>query len=86
MKQVSWNFLCLFHNFPWPRKKEPAAQFVVHDSYELAVLNLVHDTVVAGNPGRDRTSTAARTARAGVNGLYYAGNRPRASFMEQPLV
>ncbi len=39
---------------------EPVAQFVVPECYVPAVLNLVHDTVVAGHPGRERTLTAAR--------------------------
>ncbi len=30
-------------------------------SRAVAVLNLVHDTVVAGHPGRERTFAAART-------------------------
>ncbi len=44
----------------WPRKKEPVAQFVVTECFIPAVLNLVHDTVVAGHPGRERTLAAAR--------------------------
>ncbi len=44
----------------WPRKKEPVAQFVVPECYVPAVLNLVHDTVVTGHPGRERTLAAAR--------------------------
>ncbi len=44
----------------WPRKKEPVAQFVVPECYVVAVLNLVHDTVVAGHPERERTLAAAR--------------------------
>ncbi len=44
----------------WPRKKEPVAQFVVPECYVPAVLNLVHDTVVAGHPGSERTLAAAR--------------------------
>ncbi len=36
----------------WHRKKEPVAQFVVPECYVPAVLNFVHDTVVAGHPGR----------------------------------
>ncbi len=45
---------------PQPRKKEPVAQFVVPECYVPAVLNLVHDTVVVGHPGRERTLTATR--------------------------
>ncbi len=44
----------------WPRKKEPVAQFVVPECYVPAVLNLVHDTVVACHPGRECTLAAAR--------------------------
>ncbi len=44
----------------WPCKKDPVAQFLVPECYVPAVLNLVHDTVVAGHPGRKPTLTAAR--------------------------
>ncbi len=44
----------------WPCKKEPVAQFVVPECYVPAVLNLVHDTVVAGHPGWEHTLAAAR--------------------------
>ncbi len=44
----------------WPRKKEPVAQFVVPECLVPAVLNLVHDTVVAGHSARERTFAAAR--------------------------
>ncbi len=37
----------------WARKKEPVAQFVVPECYVPAVLNLVHDAVFTGHPGRD---------------------------------
>ncbi len=43
-----------------PRTKEPVAQFVVPECYVPAVLNLVHDTVVAGHAGRERTLAVAR--------------------------
>ncbi len=43
----------------WSRKKETVAQFVVPEKLVPAVLNLVHDTVVAGHPGRERTLAAA---------------------------
>ncbi len=49
-------FLCRY----WPSKKEPVAKLVVPECYVPAVLNLVHDTVVAGHPGRERTLAAAR--------------------------
>ncbi len=35
-------------------------QFVVPECYIPAMLNLVHDTVVAGHPGRECTLAAAR--------------------------
>ena len=44
----------------WPTKREPVAQYVIPESYVPTVLNLVHDTVVAGHPGKERTLTAAR--------------------------
>ncbi len=44
----------------WAHKRESVAQFVIPECYVLAVLNLVHDTVIAGHPGRERTSTAAQ--------------------------
>ncbi len=37
-----------------------ACQLVVPECYVPAVLNLMHDTVVAGHPGRERTLAAAR--------------------------
>ncbi len=43
----------------WPRKKEPVSQFAVPEKLVPAVLNLVHDTVVAGHPGRERILAAA---------------------------
>ncbi len=44
----------------WPHKRESVAQFVIPEYYVPAVLNLVHDTVIAGHPGREHTLTAAR--------------------------
>ena len=44
----------------WPRKKESVAQFVIPECYVPAVLNLVHDAVIAGHPEREGTLTAAR--------------------------
>ncbi len=44
----------------WPHKKEFVAQFVIPERYVPAALNLVHDAVIAGHPGRERTLTAAR--------------------------
>ncbi len=45
----------------WPRKRKSVAQFVVPECYVPSVLNLAHDTVIAGHPGRESTLTAART-------------------------
>ncbi len=71
IKQVSRHYLCLFQKFSClrtgscvaigPAIKEPVAQFVVPECYVPAVLNLVHDMVVTGHPGRERTLAAART-------------------------
>ncbi len=36
----------------WPRIKESVAQFVIPEKLEPVVLNFVHDTVVAGHPGK----------------------------------
>ncbi len=44
----------------WPHKRDSVAQFVIPECYVAAVLNLVHDTVIAGHPGRERTLTAAK--------------------------
>ncbi|RUM30633.1 MAG: hypothetical protein DSY32_02035 [Aquifex sp.] len=44
----------------WPLKKEPVAQFVITESYIPVVLKLVHDSVIAGHPGKERTLSAAR--------------------------
>merc|ERR1712035_245553 len=44
----------------WPQKKEPVAQFVINESYVRVVLRLVHDEVIAGHPGKERTLSAAR--------------------------
>ncbi len=44
----------------WFRKKEPVAQFVVPERYVPAVLNSVHDTLVADHPGRECTLAAVR--------------------------
>ncbi len=44
----------------WPRKKESVAQFVIPKCYVPVVLNLVHNTAIAGHPGRERILTAAR--------------------------
>ncbi len=45
----------------WPNKKEPVAQYVIPECYVPAVLHLlVHDSVIAGHPGRECTLNAAR--------------------------
>ncbi len=44
----------------WPNKKEPVAQYVIPECYVPAILHLVHDSVIAGHPGRERMLTAAR--------------------------
>ncbi len=44
----------------WPYKRESVAQLVIPQCYVPAVPNLVHDMVIAGHPGRERTLTAAR--------------------------
>ncbi len=46
----------------WPCKKQPVVQFVIHECYVPAVLTLVHDTVIAGHRGKERTRTAARNS------------------------
>ena len=40
--------------------KDPMTQFVITDSYVPRVLELIHDTVLAGHPGKKRTLSAAR--------------------------
>ena len=35
-------------------------QFVITESYVPRILELIHDTVLAGHPGKERTLTAAR--------------------------
>ncbi len=44
----------------WTRKKESVAQIVIPECYVPAVLMIVHDGVIAGHPGKERTLTAAR--------------------------
>ncbi len=36
------------------------AQYIIPECYVPAVLHLVHDSVIAGHPGRERTLTATR--------------------------
>ncbi len=44
----------------WLNKKEAVAQYVIPECYVPAVLHLVHDSVIAGHPGRERKLTATR--------------------------
>ncbi len=44
----------------WSNKKHQVNQAVIPDSLVSAVLRMVHDAVIAGHPGKDRTLTAAR--------------------------
>ena len=44
----------------WAEKAETVEQFVIPEIYVPVVLRLIHDTPIAGHPGRDRTLTAAR--------------------------
>ena len=44
----------------WPAKKSGVVQYVVPECFVPAVLHLVHDAVLAGHPGKERTLTAAR--------------------------
>ncbi len=43
-----------------PHKQEPVSQLVITESHVPTILNLVHDDVLAGHPGRERTLIAAR--------------------------
>ncbi len=44
----------------WPSKKQAVPQFVIPECYIPTVLKLVHDAVIAGHPGKERT--LARTS------------------------
>ena len=44
----------------WPNKRHPVTQFVIPEVYVPTVLRMVHDTAVAGHPGKERTLAAAR--------------------------
>ncbi len=44
----------------WLNKKELVVQHVIPECHVPAVVHLVHDSVIAGHPGRERTLTAAR--------------------------
>ncbi len=43
----------------WAHKKESVAQVVIPEYYAPGVLQLVHDGVIAGHPGKERTHTSA---------------------------
>ena len=43
-----------------PHKTEPVTQLVIPESYVSTILHLLHDDVIAGHPGRERTLIAAR--------------------------
>ncbi len=45
----------------WCNKKETVEQYIIPESLVPAVLLLVHDAVIAGHPGQERTLNAART-------------------------
>ncbi len=44
----------------WPGKRSSVDQLVIPDTLVPAVLRMVHDAVIAGHPGKERTLTAAR--------------------------
>ncbi len=44
----------------WSNKKHQVNQMVISDSLVPAVLRMVHDAVIAGHPGKERTLTAAQ--------------------------
>ncbi len=44
----------------WPNKKQPVDQVMIPDSLVSVILRMVHDAVIAGHPGKERTLTAAR--------------------------
>ena len=41
-------------------KKDPVSHFVIPEEYVPVILRLVHDEVIAGHPGKERTLHAAR--------------------------
>ncbi len=43
-----------------PHKKEPVSHLVIPESYVPTILHLIHDDVLAGHPGKERTLIAAR--------------------------
>ncbi len=44
----------------WPTKPVPVEQLVIPDKYAPVTLQLVHDTHIAGHPGRDKTLSVTR--------------------------
>ena len=44
----------------WPHKTDPVPQFVIPEQFVPTILKLIHDEVVAGHPGKERTLAAAR--------------------------
>ena len=69
MKQACQSYQFLFHNFLsqdgvlsryWPHKTDPVAQSVITETYIPVLLRLVHDEVIAGHPGKERTLSVAR--------------------------
>ncbi len=44
----------------WTRKKQLVAQIVIPEYYVPAVSIIVHDGIIVGHPGKERTLTAAR--------------------------
>ena len=43
----------------WPHKTDSVAQYVITETYIYVVLRLVHDEIIAGHPGKERTLLAA---------------------------
>ena len=44
----------------WPDKRHPVTQMVIPEEFVPIILQLVHDSPVAGHPGKDRTLAATR--------------------------
>ena len=51
-----YGLLCRY----WQDKRYPVTQTVIPEKYVPTVLQLVHDSSIAGHPGKDRTLAAAR--------------------------
>ncbi len=45
----------------WPSKRHPVEQYVIPDAFVPTVLQLAHDAIGAGHPGRERTLSSLRT-------------------------